>query len=434
MNRTLRLVGMAAMVLLLAASCKKEGKENGGKQMMTFSAGIEQNDGAKTGLTPQGYPNPQEGQTARYWKQFWVAGDKINVNGEPFTLESGAGEQSATFTGLAKPGKNYYAIYPVSDDAEFDDDSYTTATFTLPETQYLKYVVNGTDTIYTADFAPMAATCSKDADVLQFENLCTLLELRVYTKSDFDCHVNHVQLIANDEGIKLWGTYTYNFEGDSKLTYSSGGTNQLDLNCVMDGQKLLLSKDPKHPTSLLFVLPAGLEFTSGFMFNVYNEDEILSGLHVNVPEFATYSSGLVTVAGKVVFNTTPALVEPDFEIGINGNKIHNEENSVDFSILSTQVNNNYINLEKAGVLLYPTTVPCPETYDGSDYFCTCDGTQAQIAAAGGYAFTVSGIEKGNYYARAFAVYSFKDDRGTRTFISKKSTTIDITHDLPHGRK
>ena len=91
MKRTLRLVGVAAMVLLLAASCKKEEKNNGEKQMMTFSAGIEQT-GAKTGL--------QSGDEAHAFKQVWTPNDAINVNGTPLTVSINPDDNTqGTFTG-----------------------------------------------------------------------------------------------------------------------------------------------------------------------------------------------------------------------------------------------------------------------------------------------------------------------------------------------
>lgn len=414
MKRTLRLVGMAAMVLLLAASCKKEGKENGGKQMMTFSAGIEQNDGTKTGLTPQGYPNPQGDQTARYWKQFWVAGDKINVNGDEFTLESGAGEQTATFRGetspLEKPTEAYYAIYPVSSDATL---SGTTATFKFPKTQYLKYKVVGNDTIYTADFAPMAAKCAKGAEVLQFKNLCTLFELRLYSTSNLTCEVHHVVLRTGNSAT-INGSYTYDFGDESTIvpTGASDKTSNVTLNCVIDGEKLRISNDASKPTSLLFVLPAGVNLgDKGLNFTVYNdEDEISSTtLYVTVPMITNSNNVTTTIAGEVLYNKVPQELKPDFAIGIIS--ATSDVQTCSFKIKATNTNNNYIHLTKKGVVVYPNNIDCPpynfedEDPEANPCFHAFTGDESDLYGSG---LTESvDLTGGSYKCRAYAIYEYK---------------------------
>ena len=101
MRKSLKLMGMAAMVLLLAVSCKKEKQDEGRKTV--FTAGIEQG----TGKT---YVHDDGSQYGLYWSD----GDAIKVNGVECALKSGAGKTSGTFEGDVEEKEKYYAVYPSS--------------------------------------------------------------------------------------------------------------------------------------------------------------------------------------------------------------------------------------------------------------------------------------------------------------------------------
>ena len=148
------MLGMAAMVLLLAVSCKKENKEeaSGETKAMTFTAGISQGNG-KTYL---------EGQ-----KLLWSEGDVININNHDFTLTEGKGTNKGVFTGEATEADFYYAVYPSSGTLDGN-----TATITLPAEQ--PYVAGS----FYKDIAPMVAM-TDDSKSLTFTNVCGLLRLDV---------------------------------------------------------------------------------------------------------------------------------------------------------------------------------------------------------------------------------------------------------------
>ena len=99
MKKSFKMLGMAAMVLLLAVSCKKENKNgfNGETKFMTFSAGISQGNG-KTYLNDH--------------TLLWSEVDEININSQKFTLTKGAGTNKGVFTGEATEATTYYAVYP----------------------------------------------------------------------------------------------------------------------------------------------------------------------------------------------------------------------------------------------------------------------------------------------------------------------------------
>lgn len=100
----------------------------------------------------------------------WSEGDAIGVNDgmdHPFTLASGAGTQSATFTGdmSAVPSTSVYAFYPHQSGSVTNTLSGTTLTMTLPDGYEYTAATNG----------PMTAHLV--GDKLAFTQLCGLLKV-----------------------------------------------------------------------------------------------------------------------------------------------------------------------------------------------------------------------------------------------------------------
>lgn len=288
MKRTLRLVGVAAMVLLLAASCKKDEKNNGETQRMTFTAGIEQGN-SKTGLTPNG---------SHAFNQVWSEGDAINVNGTTFGLKNGANTDCAEFDGEVIPAETYYAVYPATATLNSSE-----VTFNLPASQ--TYLENS----YASNLAPMAAKSTDEN--LSFTNLCGLMELGLKGEN---ITVTSLELSC-DKPI-CGQTAEYTIGGDAALAMPAEAGKTITMNCVTEEFSQGVQLDKTDATSFIFVLPPVTE--GDFSLKV------------------TYSGGTQTItlhedisieAGKVAYNTNPYKIEAgssapegfvDFGTHVNG--------------------------------------------------------------------------------------------------------------------
>ena len=368
MKRTLRLVGMAALVLLLAVSCKKEEKKTveneEGLVMKTFGTGIAQNGDAKTGLVP--------GTDGNRFNQKWFNSDKITVSSvagesattQTFDFESftSQDESTATFTGLVKPdAQTYYAFYPAANDNGPVKSSYNegtkTVTFTLPGTQ--TYVENS----YATDFAPMVATATSDDERLMFDNLCGLFEFRVFTDQDFECTLTEVQLdaLAPAEGTapSICGSYQYTFgeEGGLKPASSKGATNQIILNCG----NLPVSHSSVNPTSFIFVIPP-TRFEHGFSLTYRGT---IGGLNTIFVDNRFANKDLTVGAGGALFNNDPYEISPEFKVGIMDAITTGVPANTIRCYISSNVKDNvtdWVEVAEQGVLIYQgETVPDPAT-------------------------------------------------------------------------
>ena len=270
MKKSFKIIGMAAMVLLLAVSCKKENKDDvsGETKAMTFTAGIGQGNG-KTYLDGS--------------KLLWSGGDVININGNPFTLTEGEGTNKGVFNGEAEEKDLYYAVYPASNTLDND-----IATITLPAEQ--PYV----DGSFAMGVAPMVAMTG-DNKSFTFTNVCGLLRL------DFQSITEPVKKIKLESAKNeyLAGEGTVEIMGDGNevfvLTDDSGNSKAITME-IADGIT------DQH--QIVFVLPAGT-LTTGF--NAYFYAEIAD----EVP-FDNISTGanMGIVAGQMNVVTVSHMVEP----------------------------------------------------------------------------------------------------------------------------
>ena len=131
----------------------------------------------------------------------WSSGDAIKVfdgtGSEEYTLESGAGEASAVFTGDEIEAETYYAVYPYSADASL---SAGVITATVPATQY--GVVNSFDNDIN-----LAVACSNN-HTLQFKNVCGYLRFQI-----IESDITEI-IIKSNGGEALAGDVDITFDGD----------------------------------------------------------------------------------------------------------------------------------------------------------------------------------------------------------------------------
>lgn len=432
---------MAAMVLLLAASCKKEENKTivneDGLVMKTFGTGIAQNGDAKTGLVP--------GTNGNRFNQKWFNTDKISVSSvgtetttqifsfDNFTSED---ESTATFTGLVKPdAQTYYAFYPAANTdgpvKSSYDESTKVVTFTLPANQ--TYVENS----YSTNFAPMAATGTADQDRLQFENLCGLFEFRIYTDEYFPCILNQVilQSYAPSKAVapRIAGRYQYGFDGTKTLEYASGGLNQIVLNC----NNLAVSHDESNPTSLIFVLPP-VVFDYGFALTY--KGTVKGEGNVTLVDNGFVDKKVTIEAGNSSFNNDPYELKPDFIVGLNQALLITETTVVsegektnyyvDGSIFSSIHNTTWVEVEEYGVLIYKDGETCPDpataTIDKNRFILTGVTDVPLVEADGRFKFCIDGIvEEGDnsLHVNAYAKYKIKDSSAARYFVTNSSIPL-----------
>ena len=246
-------MGMAAMVLLLAVSCKKENKNDGQGETkaMTFTAGISQS-GSKT--------------YADGYNLKWSVGDVININGDPFTLTEGENTASGKFDGTTTEMGLYYAVYPYKDGNTVDPAT-GIATITLPAEQPF---VEGT---FAKDVAPMVAK-TDDSKSFRFTNIFGALKINVCGGKDESFTVNKIVLQSADpeENLAGKGTVTIDGSGNEKLVITEDGTKAITLTFA-ESQSITFDGNTTH--SFVFVLPDG-SLKHGFNVDLYYGDEMVS--------------------------------------------------------------------------------------------------------------------------------------------------------------
>ena len=266
MKKSFKMLGMAAMVLLLAVSCKKENKEEaaGETKAITFTAGISQGNG-KTYLNDH--------------TLLWSDGDKIKINDGIFTLTEGKGTNKGVFEGEAEEADVYYAVYPSSSTL-----SGNTATITLPAVQTY---VNGS---FDKDIAPMVAM-TDDSKSFTFTNVCGLLRLNVNkigksVKKVVLTSVNPDECLAGEGIVAITGNET------DKFVLTSSGSNSITV-ASSDG----ISGDNHQ---IVFVLSDGT-LTEGFNVDFYgDEEELLGSKSANMNmEIEAGKMNVVTIADDV---------------------------------------------------------------------------------------------------------------------------------------
>ena len=236
--KKLTMICMAAL-LMIAASCKKDKKDEIENAGSGFRATVESHEG--TGKTHL------DGKAVK-----WNSGDAILVKSSTCTTPRGftTQESGATvnFDADATLPTSFYAppytgYYPA--------DKFSGDQLTLPATQ--QYDENNT---FANGANPMAAT--SDETLLPFKNVCGVLKLQLYSTED--CQVQSISITSNN-GEQLWGTGTVTLSGDiPSLGTLTGGGSILTLDMGSTGMSM--SKEEVNPTNYYFVVPAGTLGTS----------------------------------------------------------------------------------------------------------------------------------------------------------------------------
>lgn len=169
MNKSIRIIGMAALVLLLVVSCKKENQD--GSRKVTLKAGVESPSG-KTYVDAS-------------WRVHWNQGDKIRVNNNLMDLEEmEVGDIWATFVcndwvgPLPGETPSLYAIAPAAEQKSWTNTEGKTcwkSRVTIPANQTLTYCQSN---------LPQGILVEAGSTVLNFQNLVNIYRLPVYTEGD----------------------------------------------------------------------------------------------------------------------------------------------------------------------------------------------------------------------------------------------------------
>ena len=251
------MICMSAL-LLLAVSCKKDNEKQPQMEGDGFTATIElQDDGSKTHLVPGTNTSAVR----------WDVGDAIRVcsqsypNGYVFTSKQGSVEAdgiTAHFFGTNIPDAFYKSPYTAfyGNNVTVNGGTYT---LNVPATQNAVYNNNAFQNNFERGTNPMAAR--SDNRILEFKNICGMLELKLYSASD--CYVDQIVLTATG-GEKLNGNGTVTIGSDGLPSLGTlNGNSTITLNCGHH----LLSKSSNNPSHFYFILPP-VNLASGFSITV----------------------------------------------------------------------------------------------------------------------------------------------------------------------
>ena len=280
MKKTLRMMGLCALIALAAVGCKK----NEQKDTMTFKANLPQP--ACDAKTHIGSGN---------WLM-WNAGDQIKVytadknedNAATFTTTD-ADQTTANFSGTLDQSELYYAFYPTAG-VELNADG----KFMLPVSATQTFVESN----FTTNTFPMCATSTDGT--FNFRSPYGILGIPMTG----DATIGSIVLV-DTLGMPLAGYYAM----DANDTTFVGTGNAITLDF---GTGVTL--DATTPTTAYFIVPAGV-FTSGFTASVKGTDgSTILNLGTNKPNTILKES--IHIMPATTVNATPASTVP--EGAVNG--------------------------------------------------------------------------------------------------------------------
>ena len=300
------MVCMAAL-LLSAASCKKETKEEteyeGG---FTAKAEAQQND-SKVYLVGSGLEWNLEWNNDESIMVFNSGGDeptsykftsyKVCIDEANFKPDPEAGFSQSFYR-----NGGYTAYYPY--DKMTNDEG--TVSFTMPATQ--TYTVCDGHVTFDRNAFPRAGktdTPAADDRFIHFKNVCGLLKLQLYSTTL--CQVQNISITSNT-GEQLCGTGTVGFDTDNNPTLSAltGGGSTLMLDMGTTGKPMSINAD--SPSAYYFVVPAGTLGT-GFTVKVTETNGDMWTKTANAPANLIARSK-ITVLPKLPVATTHTPVSP----------------------------------------------------------------------------------------------------------------------------
>ena len=262
-------------LVLSSVSCSNENitpVQSDTKVAMEFTAGL---TATRTSIAPDN-------------SVLWSDGDAISVfdgtvdsdgkDNHKFTITSGAGSSSATFTGEANPGDTYYALYPYSDGAKLADK---TISAELPHTQ------TGGNNTFATGINPSVAVSGSDNN-FQFKNIAGLVRVTLPEGYDGEKAVKEIQLSADQS---LAGPYTVSVSGDSYSAVAAASETLVGVRLVPGSGSDSITGEEYY----LVVLPGS--YTNLKMSVIFSDDSYMTG-----------TIAYATIMAGTVFN---APVDPD---------------------------------------------------------------------------------------------------------------------------
>lgn len=273
MNKSIRIIGMAALVLLLAVSCKKEKQDENRK--VTLSAGIVNNSGK------------HHIEWGTKWTH-WDEGDVILVNNNEMVITQGWGSNEAQFTcddwhGLLPEETILYAISPATEQKPYQgvDGLSWKSKVTVPQNQdYLK------DNVQQP--LPMGVSAMIGAGALNFQQLTNVYCLPVYFEKDRESigKITKVEMIKNPQAAPsakdndipgpeanyIAGEIWYPHQGtETELVEVISGSESITLNCKTEQFPDGIDINGSTSTNFHFVA-FPVQMKNGITFKFYTAD------------------------------------------------------------------------------------------------------------------------------------------------------------------
>lgn len=185
---------MAVAGMLALSSCSKNSDElviNEIPQEMTFTAGYPDGDATRAAI------KSDKSVT-------WETGDRIKVfsaknsTGASFSISSGPGTKSATFTGTAVADSKFYAVYPFKGTSL---DGTTIKAIWLSESQNSVDDRNdpeGAETWKWDKINAISVAVANPGEALQFKTICAVLKVKLTPGSGYDEDNVKVRVQANE--------------------------------------------------------------------------------------------------------------------------------------------------------------------------------------------------------------------------------------------
>lgn len=160
----------------------------------------------------------------------WSAGDKLTIWSDvktplTYVLTAGADSTEGTFTytpTVAAPsgitGSEIYAIYPQSPKTSVSGNE---AYIELPSVQTCTKVAN-----FDQNYNPMAAIAKDNVSKLTFQNLCSIIVIKVTPDQDLTIS----KIVLDSESTSLCGSATVSFAGTTPTMTVAAGQNTLTIN------------------------------------------------------------------------------------------------------------------------------------------------------------------------------------------------------------
>lgn len=287
-------MGIAAMVLLLAVSCKKENQEQ--SRQVTLTAGIENNAGKS--YIYLGTPGPYT---------CWNEGDAIMVNGNYMYMDgkpdhapslpnciSYANFKTDNWKGNLPDGNIVlFAIFPATEQKTYKDDQGNTAyksRVTLPMEQTY---IGDNDFMHNL---PMGMS-NKNTSI-NFQNLSNVYRLPVYNTSESDITItkvvmrkntvtdfNPISLGQDEQGnpmflvpdnLDIVGDIWYPHFGSEtqNIEIIGGNSHEITLNCKTSAYPngVTISKN-KNAATIFSFAAFPVQLTAGIEFDFYKEGD-----------------------------------------------------------------------------------------------------------------------------------------------------------------